>query len=392
MSSFTAKTDNFKRAYDNCCTVKKDLSDFGESLNEIRCSLTFNIEARKQINKKLLNQQEALSNLSKKTEQFGLALNNILRIYVSNEQKLSGITKERENNEKDRKNKTAAGVRAGEPGSDHNIKNSRSAESQNNENRQNHRISGRKAEGSVKSGSAEVHSGIIGAGAAYGFLNGKAETKGGFESKYKNGRMEEASISVSGEVEGSFAKGSLEGNIGIAKGKVKGDVGKVSAKGEIGATLYEDGKLSPSIGFGAEAKATAASGEISTQLGSDENNINIKGQGSAGVAKAEASAKAGVITYKDSETGESKQGFGVSGDVGAEAYLAEGSVSGGVTIFGIKIKAKVTGKAGGAGIGAEGHATTGGVSGEIKAGLGIGAGIKLEIDWSDFKPKWPWQR
>lgn len=72
--------------------------------------------------------------------------------------------------------------------------------------------------------------------------------------------------------------------------------------------------------------------------------------------------------------------------------MAEGTVSGGFTIMGIKIKASVTGKAGGAGIGAEGRATTGGVSGEIKAGLGIGAGLKIDVDWSDFKPKWPWQK
>lgn len=31
-----------------------------------------------------------------------------------------------------------------------------------------------------------------------------------------------------------------------------------------------------------------------------------------------------------------------------------------------------------------GRATTGGVSGEIGAGLGLGAGIKLDVDWTDF--------
>ena len=254
------------------------------------------------------------------------------------------------------------------------------------------RFSGRKAEGSVFGGSASADGGILGGSASYGFLNWKAETKAGIQVKYKNGRMNEASIGASGEIGGSLAKGSAEGHIGFVKGKVSGEIGKVSAKGEVGASLYKDGKLSPSITAKAEAKAKGATGEVSYQIGSDDYNYNMKASGTLGNASASISGGAGVITYKDENTGALKSELGVTGKVGAEAYVAEGTVSGGFTIMGIKIKASVTGKAGGAGIGAEGRATTGGVSGEIKAGLGIGAGLKIDVDWSDFKPKWPWQK
>ena len=76
--------------------------------------------------------------------------------------------------------------------------------------------------------------------------------------------------------------------------------------------------------------------------------------------------------------------LGAKCKVGAEAYLAQGKVSGGFTIFGINIDAGVTGKAGGAGVNAEGKVTTGGVSGKIGAGLGLGAGVEISIDWSNF--------
>ena len=101
-------------------------------------------------------------------------------------------------------------------------------------------------------------------------------------------------------------------------------------------------------------------------------------------AEAELSGGAGMITYKDETTGKTRTELGVSGKAGAEAYLAEGSISGGFTIFGIEVDVGASGKAGGAGVEAGGRVTTGGISGEIGAGLGLGLGLELSIDWSDF--------
>ena len=98
-------------------------------------------------------------------------------------------------------------------------------------------------------------------------------------------------------------------------------------------------------------------------------------------AEAELSGGAGMITYKDETTGKTRTELGKAG---AEAYLAEGSISGGFTIFGIEVDVGASGKAGGAGVEAGGRVTTGGISGEIGAGLGLGLGLELSIDWSDF--------
>ena len=81
--------------------------------------------------------------------------------------------------------------------------------------------------------------------------------------------------------------------------------------------------------------------------------------------------------------------IGVEAKVGAEAYLAKGELSGGVSVFGIDIDVGVSGTAGGVGASAEGSVTTGGVSGSIGGSFGLGAGLELSIDWSDFV-LWDW--
>ena len=148
--------------------------------------------------------------------------------------------------------------------------------------------------------------------------------------------------------------------------------------------MYKDGKFSPTLDAKLKAEAAAAKGSAEAKVGTDEINGHIKGSGTLLGAEAEASGSVGKITYKDETTGQTKTELGAKGKVGAEAYLAQGKVSGGFTIFGIKIDAGVTGKAGGAGVSAEGKVTTGGVSGKIGAGLGLGAGVEISIDWSNF--------
>lgn len=80
--------------------------------------------------------------------------------------------------------------------------------------------------------------------------------------------------------------------------------------------------------------------------------------------------------------------MGVKGKVGAEAYVVQGKVSGGITIFGVKIDVGIGGKAGGAGISAEGRFTNGSAKGKIGAGLGVGGELEIGIDWSNFSFKW----
>lgn len=217
-------------------------------------------------------------------------------------------------------------------------------------------------------------------------LEGSVKTKSGAEWDLKKGN---AGLEAGIEAEGKLASGKAEGSIGVASGSVEASIGVAAVSGSVGASLYKDGKLAPSIGAKAKASATGIEGKATAQVGKDDMNLHAAAKGAVGKAEAKAEAQAGVIVIEDETTGEKKRAFGASASAGAEAYVAEGKVSGGITIFGIKVDAEASGKAGGAGVKAGGSVTTGGVSGEIGAGLGLGAGLKIKVDWSEFK--WPWQ-
>lgn len=212
------------------------------------------------------------------------------------------------------------------------------------------------------------------------------------EEKDKNGntvrRLSDLSLitaAVAGEV--YVAKGSAKGNWGYLRGEAQGSVGQISAKGEIGAALFKDGKFAPQIGAKAEASAVGIQGKAEAGIGTENNNIHVGADGKVGVAKAGAEAGIGKVTHTNAN-GKSIEGYGIKAEAGAEAYAAEGRLSGGLEIFGIRIDAGITGKAGGAGVKAGGAVTTGGVSGNIGAGFGLGVGIDISIDWSNFK--WGW--
>lgn len=226
--------------------------------------------------------------------------------------------------------------------------------------------------------------GIATSGKIKGSLFGY-DVSGGGKAKWKidpkTGAIKDASAEISGSASVYGAKGSAEGNIGLLSGAVSGSVLNAGVSGSIGASLLKDGKLSPSVSASLKAKANVAEGETRAQFGNKYNNAHVKASGEVLGASAEASGSAGVITYKDS-AGNEVTAIGAKGEVGAEAYLAQGSISGGFTIFGVKIDASATGKAGGAGVSASGQATTNGVSGSIGAGLGLGAGLSVSVDWS----------
>lgn len=212
-------------------------------------------------------------------------------------------------------------------------------------------------------------------------IGGSIKTKS--KAKWNPGKGD-AGIEKSVEAEGHLAKGKLKGNIGLVGGELSGTVGTVGATGKIGVTLYKDGKFSPTLDAKLKAEAAAAKGSAEAKVGTNEINGHIKGSGTLLGAEVEAGGSIGKITYKDETTGQTKTEIGVKGKVGAEAYLAQGKVSGGFTIFGVKIDVGVSGKAGGVGISAEGRFMTGGASGKIGAGLGLGAGVEVSIDWSNF--------
>ena len=188
------------------------------------------------------------------------------------------------------------------------------------------------------------------------------------------------------------AKGSLEGSIGGLKGLLEGSALTAGISGGAGISLFKNNKLNPSIEADLKLKGSVLEGKAGVQIGSDETNVHVESDGSVLGAEVSADVGIGAVEVKDKETGKVSTQYGVEASVGAEAYLAEGEVSGGFTIFGIDIDASISGKAGGVGVEAGGSVTTGGISGKIGAGLGLGAGVEISIDWSDFKMpeiEWP---
>lgn len=180
-----------------------------------------------------------------------------------------------------------------------------------------------------------------------------------------------------------LAKGSIAATYGQAGIVASANVGEVAVSGKIGATLFKDGKFAPEIGAGVKAEVNAAKVDVKTNIGSEENNLHGKVSGQFLGYVAAAKLNVGKIEYVDSE-GNKHTKYGVETDIGAESYVAKGSISGGITIFGINIDVSVEGKAGGGGAKAGGGVTNSSASGEIGLGFILGLGAKVNVDWSNF--------
>ena len=225
----------------------------------------------------------------------------------------------------------------------------------------------------------------IGADGEYHIGHVKASGKIGSEWDTEKGNMKAEASGMAGV---SAIDGKISVNTGPLKGMLEGSLVNASVDGAIGLSLFSNGTFEPSVYANVSAKANVAEGKVSSQFVTNEFNYHTEAKGSVLGAKAEAGVQAGKIMNED---GTYK--YGVSAKAGAEAYVAEGSVSGGFTLFGIKFDASVSGKAGGAGASIGGEATTSSAEGEIGLGLGLGLGLKVKVDWSGFKwpsLKFPW--
>jgi len=186
---------------------------------------------------------------------------------------------------------------------------------------------------------------------------------------------------------GHLAKCEIESKWGIFSNKAE----VTAVKGEASSALYlglmEDGKFNPKIGGEAKVSGSLLEGKASTQVGTEEFNYHAKAKGN--LVGAEAKAGVGIGNLGQDKYGRTK--YGVKANVGADAYLAKGDVTGGFTLFGIDIDLTMSGKAGaiGAKAGMEAYHTGVSINGGLSALLGIEGTLK--IDWSDFKlPKFKW--
>lgn len=176
------------------------------------------------------------------------------------------------------------------------------------------------------------------------------------------------SVGVIAAAEASFLEGKAEGKYGWGHADAKAQVLTGAVSGTLGASLMKDGKLDPSLKAELAGSVSIAKGEANVRAGSNDYNVHGKAEGDLFTAKAQA----GVSVGKD----------GVTAKAGAEAYAAQGKVSGGITILGVKIDVGLEGKAGGAGAKAAAEAKARYVKGELGIGLGLGAGVSFSVDWS----------
>lgn len=220
--------------------------------------------------------------------------------------------------------------------------------------------------------------------------SGKVEARYGDISAEASGSLGYASADASAEAglmkDGEFsphARAEANAEAGVAKGSasIEGKYGDaaltgsfLSAGAHAGISLDmtdENGNFNPSFSAEAEAKASVLSGQMEGKLGNDQFNMH----GGAAGDLVGAGANAGIAISAEE----------IKMEAGAEAYLAKGEVTGGFSLFGIKIDTTLEGKAGAVGgsVGFDKTAT----SVEIGAGLSalLGVGIDVAIDWSEFE-------
>lgn len=132
----------------------------------------------------------------------------------------------------------------------------------------------------------------------------------------------------------------------------------------------------PDFGAGAFANAQVAKGEFVNTIGTDKDNIFAEAEGGVLEAEAYAEVRNGIYTDEDGDTV-----FGRKASVGVGAYLAEGEVTGGFTMGGIKMSASIGGEVG---VGANAEFELNNESLRIGGQFATWLGLKgdVEIDWS----------
>lgn len=255
---------------------------------------------------------------------------------------------------------------------------------------------------SVLGGKKEWHENFYGTDVKWNgeYHVGHFKTTGSMSGTWdlKNGlKSSDAKGGATGKISFSVVDGKVNRTAENFKETLEASVGNASVEGAVGFSLFSKGLFTPSVYGKVKGKISVAEGSYSGQLGNDDYNVHVKASGTLWGAEAEAGFQAGwILDENESESGAEAgstarkvtRKWRISGKVGAEAYAAQGSISGGFTLFGVKFNASIEGKVGGAGAKAGGKVEDSAVEGELGAGLGLGLGLKIKVDWTDFK--WPW--
>ncbi|MCR4746521.1 MAG: hypothetical protein K5894_15000 [Lachnospiraceae bacterium] len=190
--------------------------------------------------------------------------------------------------------------------------------------------------------------------------------------------------------QGAVAKTSFKykSEDGKKKFSAKVNVGHVKATANAGFFFAGcDDILNTQIHATVEAEASLVKGSVKGEYKTGKNtSVYGNAEGQLLSASARARIGAGLISYTNAD-GEDVDTLGVVAEARALTTVARGSVSGGFSIFGIKIGVSMEGYA--AGVGVEAGATIVGTQAKfsIGAALGFGAGLGISIDWSEARER-----
>ncbi len=213
----------------------------------------------------------------------------------------------------------------------------------------------------------------------------KSETIDSNKSGFKSPTL---GIGNSYIVEGTLRAFQVKNDLKLKHYKMSNafEVGKVVVTGRETMSLCDTEHYLPTLekALGIEAAAMVVSTKHT--IGGEDNNLLFEGK--VEVARAEAEAKVGVgdIVVKG-EDGQYRREIGFTASATAEAAVFKGSVKGGFSLFGVKVKLALSGTALSAGASAGVQYTSGRVETSLSGALGFGIGLKVMIDWSGLKDK-----
>lgn len=191
-----------------------------------------------------------------------------------------------------------------------------------------------------------------------------------------------------------IAKASIKKKKGIFSFGANASVGALAVKGNCGAGLsmgHNKKKnkfaIEGGVHIGADASATAVQGRVKVGLDFGKVQSELKLQGKALTASANATAMAGYYTYKDKD-GVEKQGFQVGYSAGAQAALAEATGKFSISFLGIKIALGGSLQAGAAGASSSAMVSSGKAEVSLGAALGLGFKLSIGVDWSGAVQYW----
>lgn len=223
-------------------------------------------------------------------------------------------------------------------------------------------------------GAGTIAAGVISSGGSFCGSGGLAAAGAGLAVTGGAASFEASGCVASGTASGSGDNWNASGNYQFLTGGVSGTI-------ESGWT--RDDVFDPHIHVSGKIGGSAVTASGNAKYGNDDYYAFADGKGDLLHVEGRANADVGRMELEHAD-GTTSTEYGVSGEIGGEAYLAGGEVNTGFEIGGIRFTIGAEGYAGGIGASASAKVTTGGVSGSLGVAAGFGGKLKISVDWSKF--------